>query len=119
FANINQSKVSRLLTKFGAVRTRNAKMEMIYCLPPELGMQTANSPLRNLILDIDYNDSLVVIKTTPGAAQLIARLLDSISKTQGVLGSIAGDDTIFSTPANGFSVQQLYHVIVDLFDQEL
>src|SRR5699024_7388531 len=76
FANINQSKVSRLLTKFGAVRTRNAKMEMIYCLPPELGMPTANSPLRNLILDIDYNDSLVVIKTTPGAAQLIARLLD-------------------------------------------
>ena len=119
FANINQSKVSRLLTKFGAVRTRNAKMEMIYCLPPELGMPTANSPLRNLILDIDYNDSLVVIKTTPGAAQLIARLLDSISKAQGVLGSIAGDDTIFSTPANGFSVQQLYHVIVDLFDQEL
>ena len=27
FDNINQSKVSRMLTKFGAVRTRNAKME--------------------------------------------------------------------------------------------
>lgn len=33
FDNINQSKVSRMLTKFGAVRTRNAKMEMVYCLP--------------------------------------------------------------------------------------
>ncbi|EBQ2276048.1 arginine repressor, partial [Salmonella enterica] len=31
FENINQSKVSRMLTKFGAVRTRNAKMEMVYC----------------------------------------------------------------------------------------
>ncbi|MGL5727542.1 MAG: transcriptional regulator ArgR, partial [Plesiomonas sp.] len=31
FRNINQSKVSRMLTKFGAVRTRNAKMEMVYC----------------------------------------------------------------------------------------
>ena len=31
FDNINQSKVSRMLTKFGAVRTRNAKMEMVYC----------------------------------------------------------------------------------------
>ncbi|SUI40242.1 Arginine repressor [Serratia marcescens] len=29
FENINQSKVSRMLTKFGAVRTRNAKMEMV------------------------------------------------------------------------------------------
>lgn len=28
FENINQSKISRMLTKFGAVRTRNAKMEI-------------------------------------------------------------------------------------------
>ncbi|MFZ7157339.1 arginine repressor, partial [Avibacterium avium] len=33
FSNINQSKVSRMLTKFGAVRTRNSRMEMVYCLP--------------------------------------------------------------------------------------
>ena len=32
FDNINQSKVSRMLTKFGAVRTRNAKMEMVLLL---------------------------------------------------------------------------------------
>ena len=43
FVNINQSKVSRMLTKFGAVRTRNAKMEMVYCLPAELGVPTASS----------------------------------------------------------------------------
>ncbi|MEO1736484.1 arginine repressor [Salmonella enterica subsp. enterica serovar Typhimurium] len=76
FENINQSKVSRMLTKFGAVRTRNAKMEMVYCLPAELGVPTTSSPLKNLVLDIDYNDAVVVIHTSPGAAQLIARLLD-------------------------------------------
>jgi len=54
FENINQSKVSRMLTKFGAVRTRNAKMEMVYCLPAELGVPTTSSPLKNLVLDIDY-----------------------------------------------------------------
>ena len=57
FDNINQSKVSRMLTKFGAVRTRNAKMEMVYCLPAELGVPTTSSPLKNLVLDIDYNDA--------------------------------------------------------------
>jgi transcriptional regulator of arginine metabolism len=72
FDNINQSKVSRMLTKFGAVRTRNAKMEMVYCLPAELGVPTTSSPLKNLVLDIDYNDAVVVIHTSPGAAQLIA-----------------------------------------------
>ncbi len=45
FDNINQSKVSRMLTKFGAVRTRNAKMEMV-CLPAELGVPTTSSPLK-------------------------------------------------------------------------
>jgi len=84
FDNINQSKVSRMLTKFGAVRTRNAKMEMVYC-----------------------------------AAQLIARLLDSLGKAEGILGTIAGDDTIFTTPAKGFTVKDLYEAILELFEQEL
>lgn len=118
FDNINQSKVSRMLTKFGAVRTRNAKMEMVYCLPAELGVPTTSSPLKNLVLDIDYNDAVVVIHTSPGAAQLIARLLDSLGKA-GILGTIAGDDTIFTTPANGFSVKDLYEAILVLFEQEL
>ncbi|GAJ75652.1 arginine pathway regulatory protein ArgR, repressor of arg regulon [Vibrio sp. JCM 18905] len=67
-----------MLTKFGAVRTRNAKMEMVYCLPAELGVPTVSSSLRELVLDIDHNAALVVIHTGPGAAQLIARLLDSL-----------------------------------------
>lgn len=119
FENINQSKVSRMLTKFGAVRTRNAKMEMVYCLPAELGVPTTTSPLKNLVRDVDFNESVVVIHTSPGAAQLIARLLDSLGKSEGILGTIAGDDTIFTTPAKGFSVKQLYEAILALFEQEL
>ncbi len=61
---------------------RNAKMEMVYCLPAELGVPTTSSPLKNLVLDIDYNDAVVVIHTSPGAAQLIARLLDSLGKAE-------------------------------------
>ena len=91
FENINQSKVSRMLT----------------------------SPLKNLVLDIDYNDAVVVIHTSPGAAQLIARLLDSLGKAEGILGSIAGDDTIFTTPARGFTVKDLHDAILVLFEQEL
>ncbi|CDL82883.1 transcriptional regulator ArgR [Xenorhabdus szentirmaii] len=119
FENINQSKVSRMLTKFGAVRTRNAKMEMVYCLPAELGVPTATSPLKNLVLDVDYNHSIVVIRTSPGAAQLIARLLDSLGKAEGILGTIAGDDTVFTTPIQSFTTKQLYEAILSLFEQEL
>lgn len=113
--NISQSKVSRMLSKFGAVRTRNAKQEMVYCLPPELGMPTAKSPLKQLVIDIVHNDVMIIIRTSPGAAQLIARLLDSLGKAEGVLGTIAGDDTIFIAPANVKQIEETLTRVKDLF----
>lgn len=115
FNNINQSKVSRMLSKFGAVRTRNAKQEMVYCLPMELGVPTTSSQLKNLVLDIDYNKVLIVIRTSPGAAQLIARLLDSVGKAEGILGTIAGDDTIFITPTSVEMMEQTVASVKTLF----
>lgn len=44
FENINQSKVSRMLTKFGAVRTRNAKME--WCTVFRLNWASQQHPVR-------------------------------------------------------------------------
>ncbi|WP_386686002.1 transcriptional regulator ArgR [Lonepinella sp. MS14437] len=119
FNSINQSKVSRMLSKFGAVRTRNTRMEMVYCLPNELSVPNTSSPLKNLVLDIDHNNFLVVIKTSPGAAQLIARLLDSVGKTDGILGTIAGDDTIFITPTLNTPIKQLIINIQQLFENSL
>lgn len=119
FTGINQSKISRMLSKFGAVRTRNTKMEMIYCLPNELSVPNTSSPLKNLVLDVDHNAMLIVIKTTPGAAQLIARLLDSIGKSEGILGTIAGDDTIFVTPTNDKPIAELLQNIQRLFENAL
>jgi transcriptional regulator of arginine metabolism len=116
FDNISQSKVSRMLSKFGAVRTRNARGDMVYCLPPELGMPTAKSPLKQLVLDIVHNNVMVIIRTSPGAAQLIARLLDSLSHTDGVLGTIAGDDTIFIAPADITHIEDLRQRVEDLFE---
>lgn len=116
FDNVNQSKVSRMLSKFGAVRTRNAKDEMVYCLPAELGVPTITSQLKTLVLDISHNENIIVIQTSPGSAQLIARLLDSLSRTAGILGTIAGDDTIFITPTSIKEIDQLADAVKDLFE---
>lgn len=115
-SNISQSKISRMLSKFGAVRTRNARGDMVYCLPPELGMPTAKSPLKQLVLDITHNKVMLIIRTSPGAAQLIARLLDSLSQKDGVLGTIAGDDTIFIAPANVDEIDDLAARVEELFE---
>ena len=115
FTNINQSKVSRMLSKSGAIRTRNTQNEMVYCLPSEESVPTTSSPLKNLVLNIDHNESMIIIQTSPGAAQLIARLLDSIGKTGGVLGTIAGDDTIFVMPTKTAQINETLKVIQNLF----
>jgi transcriptional regulator of arginine metabolism len=115
FNNISQSKISRMLSKFGAVRTRNARQEMVYCLPAELGVPTAQSPLKQLVLEIEHNGIMIVVQTSPGAAQLIARLLDSLSKSDGVLGTIAGDDTIFIAPTYVDNIEKTIKRLEDLF----
>ena len=111
FDNISQSKVSRMLSKFGAVRTRNARGDMVYCLPPEMGMPTAKSPLKQLVLDIVHNNVMVIIRTSPGAAQL-----DSLGKKDGVLGTIAGDDTIFIAPADISTIEDTRKRVEALFE---
>ena len=116
YDNVSQSKISRLLSKYGAVRTRNAKGQMVYCLPPELGMPTAKSSLKQLVLDVVHNNVMVIIRTSPGAAQLIARLLDSLSPEDGVLGTIAGDDTIFIAPADVNNIDATLKLVEDLFE---
>ncbi|OED41455.1 arginine repressor [Endozoicomonas sp. (ex Bugula neritina AB1)] len=114
FDDINQSKVSRILNHLGAVRTRNAKREMLYCLKEELAVPSMDSPLASLVIDIDFNSFMVVIKTTPGAAQIVARLMDSMGKPDGILGCVGGDDTIFVTPTRNTSVEKLYNTIKQL-----
>ncbi|RUO78492.1 transcriptional regulator ArgR [Pseudidiomarina taiwanensis] len=116
FDNISQSKVSRMLSKYGAVRTRNARQEMVYCLPAELGIPSTRAPLTQLVLDIQHNDVMVIIRTTPGAAQLIARLLDSVGKKEGVLGTIAGDDTIFIAPVKVSQIDFTLEKVKELFE---
>ena len=115
FTNINQSKVSRMLSRFGAIRTRNSKMDMVYTLPREQGIPSVTSSIKSLVLELERNDYLIVMHTSPGSAQMIARMLDSIRKTEGILGTIAGDDTIFITPQAKVDIAKLYSTIKDMF----
>ncbi|CUS47321.1 MAG: transcriptional regulator of arginine metabolism ArgR [Idiomarinaceae bacterium HL-53] len=116
FHTMNQSKVSRMLSKLGAVRARNGREEMVYCLPPELAMPSAKSSLKQLVLDVEHNAVMIIVRTTPGAAQLIARLLDSVGKKEGVLGTIAGDDTIFIAPVDTQTIEVTIDRIRELFE---
>lgn len=118
FEHINQSKISRMLTSYGAVRKRNARMEMVYCLPAERGVPTAKTTLKSSVLNVEYNHTMVVIHTVPGAAPLIARLLDSCGRTDGILGTVAGDDTIFTVPVLGVEISDIYNSVMQILNSD-
>jgi len=93
---VNQSKVSRLLGKINAIKFKNDQGEMVYRLPHDATPPSITTSVSELVIDIVANESTIIIRTSPGSASLIARILDH--KTCHILGTIAGDDTIFVAP---------------------
>jgi transcriptional regulator of arginine metabolism len=95
--DVTQSTISRCLRKLGAVKTFNPEGESIYQLTTEVIPPRAEASLTDLVTSITHNGSLIVMHTSPGSASLIALHLDRF-KPGGILGTIAGDDTIFVAP---------------------
>jgi transcriptional regulator of arginine metabolism len=97
---VTQSTVSRDLRHIGAVKTIDAKGQTVYRLPEEMiSLRLPPTNLKDMVLDIQNNGAMIVLMTAPDCASLVARHLD-LSKPFGMLGTIAGDDTIFVAPAN-------------------
>ena len=71
--------------------------------------------VKDLVAEINNNGSMIVVKTSPGAAQMIARLLDSIGVKGGVMGCVAGDDTILVVPARVGDIAETAQRIADMF----
>jgi transcriptional regulator of arginine metabolism len=112
---INQSKASRLLRKIGAIKVVNSRGQTVYSLPREPAPPSMNTPIRELILDVVSNETLVVIYTSPGSASMVARVLDYNQITTEILGTIAGDDTIFVAPKSIKDIHKLTEEIKGLF----
>lgn len=111
---INQSKISRLLRKIGAIKVVNERGQPTYSLPREPAPPALMMSIRDLILDIVANEALVVIFTSPGSASMVARILDYSQTKTEILGNVAGDDTIFVAPKSTKNIQKLLKEVKDL-----
>jgi len=92
---VTQATASRDLEEIGAVRARSKNGESVYQIQGSSDNALARiTPVPSkLILSVDHSANLAVIHTPPGAAQFLASSLDHAELT-GVIGTIAGDDTI-------------------------
>lgn len=97
--DITQSMVSRLFKKLGVVKRVDEAGSSYYALPHDVTPPPPQSSLLQLVLDIHANESMIIIRTSPGSASLIARMLDH-AQDVSILGTIAGDDVVFVAPSS-------------------
>lgn len=99
---VTQATVSRDLEELGATKVRNAVGLLTYALSQNQG-RTEDPLLRvgrmaqDLLVSVEASGNIVVLRTPPGGAQLLASAIDRavVSKSMPeILGTVAGDDTV-------------------------
>jgi transcriptional regulator of arginine metabolism len=93
-----QTTVSRDLEELGALKVRLPGGDTAYALPELPTQQIApGDHLRRVLgewaVEVAQSGNLVVLRTPPGCAHVVGSALDR-SGLDGVLGTVAGDDTV-------------------------
>lgn len=110
---VTQSTISRDLRRLGAIRTVDGAGRMGYHLAEEFAEPAPHGTRQRLadhVRAIQSNEFLIVIHTTLGSASLVARHLDH-TQPGGILGTIAGDDTVFVVPPSIKNTQVVLRLI--------
>lgn len=89
--------VSRDLEEIGAVKLRSGG-EPLYALPEIEAQRSVPTDMvakvcASWVVDASHSANLVVLRTPPGSAHVVASAIDR-SALSGVLGTVAGDDTL-------------------------
>lgn len=110
---VTQATVSRDLQEIGALKIRSGSA-LEYRLPDEvprtpgseLMARNLQRTLRDFVLEARPAGSLLVVVTAPGHASAVARAID-LAGIETVVGTVAGDDTIFVATPDEASAAEL------------
>lgn len=100
---VTQATVSRDLDAIGAAKVRDEDGVDCYAIAPNPEpMSEAETRLMKSINDfvdeIAVSGDIVVLRTPPGAAHLVAGAIDAVG-LRGIVGTVAGDDTLMVVAA--------------------
>ena len=87
-----QATLSRDIQQLSLVKQRDENGEYRYTLP--ISAAEEKTFFEEAVLSVDYAMNTIVLKCRAGMAQGTCAAIDSVNH-QGVVGTIAGDDTIF------------------------
>lgn len=110
---VTQATLSRDLKQLKVAKAASMNGKYVYVLPNETMYKRVTSPrtAREMLFtsgyqSINFSGNIAVIKTRPGYASSIAYNIDS-NDIPGVMGSIAGDDTIFVVLKEGMVKEEV------------
>lgn len=100
-----QATVSRDLDELGAVKVRVPGGATVYAIPELPSEQVAPEDhlrrvLGDWLVDVERSGDLVLLRTPPGSAHVVASALDR-SSLEDMLGTVAGDDTLLAIATEG------------------
>lgn len=113
-----QATVSRDLEDLGAVKVRVPGGESVYAIAEFAPARVApEDQLRRVmgewVAEVRHSGPMVVVRTPPGCAHVVASALDR-SQLGGLIGTVAGDDTIFCVADESTGGNALADILRDL-----
>lgn len=95
--DVTQATVSRDIKELSLVKIPD-EIGYRYAWPDAPGRKSSQLRMKRAFQDsvvsCNCSENIIVIKTLPGAAQSIASMVDAVDNLH-ILGTVAGDDTIF------------------------
>ena len=117
---VTQATVSRDIKELRLIKTAGQKSTYCYAKPGK-GESAVNERMIRLLSDsmtsIDYAGQMIVLKTLSGSANAAAEAIDNMD-WKDVLGTIAGDNTVFLVVRNECDAADITSRILKLVSRQ-
>ena len=117
---LTQATLSRDLKQLKVAKAASMSGNYVYVLPNETMYKRVSTPnsIREMMrvpgfISINFSGNMGIIRTRPGYASSIAWKIDN-SNIPVILGTIAGDDTIFIVIKEGVKHQEVVEALSDV-----
>jgi transcriptional regulator of arginine metabolism len=101
---VTQATLSRDMKQMGVARVV-ARGKTAYAMQPAGEAQMLRPIIGAEVLSMEANESLIIVRTVPGAANTVGEFID-LQDTDLIMGTVAGDNTLLIIPRSQKSIQR-------------
>ncbi|NPV79771.1 MAG: arginine repressor [Firmicutes bacterium] len=109
--DVTQATISRDIKELHLVKLPTREGRYRYAIPHERAAGDLHRRLAQVfkesVISLDFSENLIVIRTLTGNAHAVAAAIDAVA-WDGIIGTIAGDDTILIVVKSKSRVEELF-----------